>query len=97
MLPPSLTSLSAPISGWLRFPSPSSLPPGAPDLEGSGHARRDAEVPGHRGVSAAGAGDVASALFNQLPAWVGEVGGPRGTRAQDVCGSQCGDVLEVAE
>lgn len=88
MLLPSLTPSSVPISGRLCFPSPSSLPPGAPDLEGSGHSRRDAEVPGHRGVSAAGAGDTASALSNQLPAWVGEVGGAWGSRIQDVAGSQ---------
>lgn len=91
---PSLTSLSVPISGWLCFPSPSSLPPGAPDLEGSGHPRRDAEVPRHRGVSAAGAGDIASALFNQLPAWVSEAGRAWGARTQDVAGSQCGGAIE---
>lgn len=93
MLPPSLTSLSAPISGWLRFPSPSSLPPGAPDLEGSGDPRRDAQVPGHRGVSAVGAGDIASALSNQLPAWVGEAGCAWGARTREVAGSRCEGAL----
>lgn len=73
--PSSLTLPCAPVSGWLRFPSPSSLPPGAPDLEGSGHSGRDAQVPGHRRISAAGAGNIASALSNQLAAWVGEAEG----------------------
>lgn len=71
-MPPRLTSPTVFISGWLCFPSPSGLPSRAPNLEGSSHSRRDAEVPGHRGVSEAGAGDIASALFNQLPAWVGK-------------------------
>lgn len=78
LLPPSLTSPSAPISGWLRVPPPSSLPPRAAHLEGSGHPRRDAEVPEHRGVSPAGDGDIASSLPNQLSAWVGEGGHPWG-------------------
>lgn len=75
VLPPSLTCPSLHIPGWLCFPSPSCLPPRAPDPEGSGYPGRDGEVPGHRGVSAAGAGDVASALSNQLPARVREAEG----------------------
>lgn len=93
MLLPSLTSPSAPISGWLCFPSRSSLPPGAPNFEGSGHPGRDAEVPGHRGVSAAGARDIASALSNQLLAWVGEAGGSWGAMTWDKAGSQRGVAL----